>query len=70
MDMIAQEDWAEDLWERPEPDPVRLARHRLHPSDEPSRYVRHSALLPELDRDTIDADALWMRVLRRASVGR
>jgi hypothetical protein len=65
----AADDWAETLWDRPAPDPVRLARYRLHDIDEPSRYVRRTAHLPSLDSITVENEALWMRMLRRASLG-
>lgn len=66
----ASEDWAEELWERPAPDPERLARYRLHDPSEPSRYVRNTAHLPALSDDLIESEAFWMRLVRRASVGR
>ena len=70
QDTVEDDDWADGLWERPAPDPERVARWRQHDRDEPSRYVRNTAHLPALDADTIEAEAFWMRLLRRASVGR
>ena len=66
---VDDDNWAEGLWERPAPDPERLARWRQHDPNEPSRYVRHTAHLPALDAETVESDAFWMRLLRRASVG-
>ena len=61
------ENWADDLWTRPEPDAERIARYRLHDPDEPSHYVRHSAHLPRLTPELEESGYFWMRLLRRAS---
>ena len=64
------EDWSDLLWERPAPDPERVARHELHEADEPSKYVRRTAHLPGLVAELVESDAFDMRLLRRASSGR
>ena len=69
-DTVDTDDWADELWERPSPDPERLARYELHDSDEPSMYVRHTAHLPGLGPELVESDAFFMRLLRRASTRR
>ena len=61
--------WADQLWERPAPEPQRLARYRLHDPDEPSHYVRNTAHLPQFTPDIGETGFFWMRLLRRASLG-
>jgi hypothetical protein len=66
-DTQVTDNWADELWERPAPDPVRLARYQRHDPDEPSHYVRHTAHLPEMGVEAEESGLFWMRLLRRAS---
>ena len=64
---IDSDNWADELWDRPDPDPERVARWRLHDVDEASWYVRHTAHLPLMGDEAEETGAFWMRLLRRAS---
>jgi len=61
------DNWADELWERPAPDPERVARYRLHDPHEASLYVRQTAHLPMIGEEAEESGAFWMRLLRRAS---